>query len=129
MMYNTGVMDVYGNPVYEIIPSVYILDSLPMLQDIDMADEKNVIGMTNMDGARNAKTNADIFKKIVPLLGKANVLLFVINHINNKIEANPFSHSQSQNNYLKQGESIVGGNTPQWGVFDSDIIKIKLFNC
>lgn len=129
MTYFTGTYDVYGKPVYEIIPSVYILDSLPMLQDVDN-DEKAFMNMTNMDGARNAKTNADIFKKVVPLLGKANVLLFVINHINNKIEANPFSHTQAQNNYLGQNESIVGGNTPyNKGVFISDNNEINLFNC
>ena len=122
MMYNTGTFDVYGKPVYEIVPSVYILDSLPMLQDVDSADEKSFLNATNMDGARNAKTNAEIFKKIVPMLGKANVLLFVINHINNKIEANPFSHSQSQNNYLGQGESIVGGNTPLY--LANNVIKV-----
>ena len=108
MMYNTGVLDVHGNPVYEIIPSVYILDSLPMLQDIDKVDEKSIMADTNMDGARNAKKIGSTLKKIVPLLGKANVLLFVINHINNKIEANAFVHTQAQNNYLGQGEAIVG---------------------
>ena len=33
-----------------------------------------------------AKTNSMIFQKIIPKLKKANIILFVINHINVKID-------------------------------------------
>ena len=40
------------------------------------------------------------------MLKSANIILFMINHINQKVEINPFSHSKNQLQYLKQGETL-----------------------
>lgn len=40
---------------------------------------------------------------------EGNIILISVNHINQKIEINPFSKSKADINYLKQDESIPGG--------------------
>ena len=61
-----------------------------------------------MSATAAAKTNAAIFKRIIPLLNRANIILMVINHINEKVEINPMMKSKAKFNYLKQNESIPG---------------------
>jgi len=51
------------------------------------------------------------FKRIIPMLKKANIILFIINHITTKIEINPMMHTKGQLSYLKQGEEVPGGRT------------------
>lgn len=48
MTYFTGTFDVHGDPVYKIIPSVIILDSLPLLSPSGQLDDNEVNG--NMAG-------------------------------------------------------------------------------
>ena len=45
------------------------------------------------------------------MLKKANIILFIINHITTKIEINPMMHTKGQLSYLKQGEEVPGGRT------------------
>ena len=59
-----------------------------------------------------AKTNASVFRRIVPLLKSANIMLFVVNHITDAISLNAFDMKKAQLSYLKQGESLPGGKTP-----------------
>ena len=49
MTYFTGTFDVQGNPVYKIIPSVIILDSLPLLNPSGQLEDSEVNG--NMSGS------------------------------------------------------------------------------
>ena len=55
--------------------------------------------------AQSARVNAQIFRRLTPKLKAANVILFVINHINPKIETG-FMPTQGQTIYLDQGESL-----------------------
>lgn len=105
--YDTGLLDSRGNPIYKLIPTVYILDSLAMLTPEKLTEEEELSGQ--MSTTATAKTNTAVFKRIVPKLKAANIILFTINHINDKIEINPFSHTKAQIGYLKQGESLPGG--------------------
>ena len=45
------------------------------------------------------------------MLKSANIILLMINHINKKIDINPMQRSKAQLSYLKQDESLPGGNT------------------
>lgn len=110
LTYFTGIIDIYGKPVYQIIPTVYILDSLPLLVPKDMTEEEKIAG--NMSAAQVAKLNTQTFKRLTPELKKANVILFVINHINQNININPFAPKQAQINYLKQDEVLPGRGLP-----------------
>lgn len=106
--YDTGVDDTCGNRIYKLEPSVYILDSLALLTPEKYSDEDELSGQMSSTAA--AKSNSMVFKRIVPMLKTANIILYVINHINQKIEINMFKATKSQVSYLKQGESLPGGN-------------------
>lgn len=114
--YFTGILDIYGRPVYEIVPTFVILDSIPMLYRGNEEGESS-----NMEGARTAKEISDFFKTVLPWCEKANVCFYAINHLNQKISTG-FIPTQAQNNYLAQDESIYGGNTPLY--LSDNIIKV-----
>ena len=65
----------------------------------------------SMSATAAAKMNSMSFKRIIPMLKAANIILFIINHINKKIEINPMMHTKTQVSYLKQDETLPGGNT------------------
>ena len=105
--YDTGLCDSRGNRIFKLIPTVYILDSLALLTPEKLTEEEELSGQMSTTGT--AKTNTSIFKRIVPKLKAANIILFTINHINDKVEINPFAHTKAQIGYLKQGETLPGG--------------------
>lgn len=105
--YDTGKLDSRGNKIYKLIPNVYILDSLAMLTPEKLTEEEELSGQ--MSTTATAKTNTAVFKRIVPKLKAANIILFTINHINDKIEVNAFTHTKSQVSFLKPGETLPGG--------------------
>lgn len=85
--YDTGVYDTEGNRLYKLEPTVYILDSLAMLMPEKFAAEDELSGQ--MSATATAKANALVFKRIIPMLKTANIILFIINHINQKVDINP----------------------------------------
>lgn len=105
--YDTGKLDSRGNKIYKLIPTVYILDSLAMLTPEKLTEEEELSGQ--MSTTATAKTNTAVFKRIVPKLKATNIILFTINHINDKIEVNAFTHTKSQVSFLKPGETLPGG--------------------
>lgn len=105
--YDTGLCDSRGNRIFKLIPTVYILDSLALLTPEKLTEEEELSGQ--MSTTATAKTNTSVFKRIIPKLKAANIILFTINHINDKIEINAFTHSKAQIGYLKQGETLPGG--------------------
>lgn len=109
--YDTGLYDSSGNRIFKLEPTIYILDSLALLMPEKYTTEDELSGQMSATAA--AKANASIFKRIVPMLKSANIILFIINHINQKVEINMFSRTKSQVSYLKQGETLPGGNAPK----------------
>ena len=108
--YDTGLYDSCGNRIYKLEPTVYILDSLALLMPEKYATEDELSGQ--MSSTAQAKSNSMVFRRIVPMLKTANIILLVINHINQKVDINPMQKTKSQVSYLKQSESISGGNMP-----------------
>lgn len=102
----TDKVDEYGEPIIILPPTVYILDSLALLSPEKISEEEELSG--NMSQTSVARVNASVFRRILPKLKKANIILIVINHITQKIEINPMVHTKAQINYLKQDESIPG---------------------
>lgn len=105
--YDTGAFTTSGERIYKMEPSVYILDSLAMLTPEKYTEEDELSGQ--MSTTATAKVNTNIFKKIIPMLKSANIMLFVINHITEQVDITPFSHAQGQLSYLKPGERLGGG--------------------
>lgn len=108
--YDTGLYTSKGEKVVKLQPSIYILDSLAMLTPDKYTEEDELSGQMSTTAA--AKVNAQLFRRIVPLLKSANIMLFVVNHITQDIDINPMAKKKAQLSYLKQGETLPGGKTP-----------------
>lgn len=105
--YDTGLYDSDGKRIYKLEPTVYILDSLAMLMPEKYLEEEELSGQMSATAA--AKTNSAIFKRIIPMLKAANIILFVVNHITEDVSINPMQHKKAQLAFLKQGETLGGG--------------------
>lgn len=106
-MYDTGLFDLEGNRIYKYVPTVYLVDSLPMLLPKDLVDNDELGG--SMSASSIAKVNTQLFKKISQLCKEANIIFFTVNHILDDIETNPFAKKAAQIAGLKQGERLPGG--------------------
>lgn len=107
--YDTGFYDSHGERIYKLEPTVYILDSVALLMPEQYTEEEQLSG--SMSATAAAKINSMSFKRIIPMLKSANIILLMINHINKKIDINPMQKTKAQVSYLKQDETLPGGNT------------------
>lgn len=107
--YDTGLFDSNGDRIFKLVPTVYIIDSIALLMPAQYTEEETLSG--SMSATAAAKTNSMSFKRIITMLKAANIILLGINHINKKIDINPMQRTKSQVSYLKQDESLPGGNT------------------
>lgn len=105
--YDTGLFDTRGGRIFKFIPTVYIVDSLPMLMPEKVTEEEELTGQ--MTVTSGAKVNTRVIKSIVPMLKAANIILLSINHILDDVVINPMQRSKSQVAYLKPGERLPGG--------------------
>ena len=104
--YDTGLYDTYGNRIFKLVPTLYMIDSLPMLLPEDLADDDELGG--SMDASSIAKKNTMLLKKISQLCKEANIILFTVNHILDEIQMG-FIPKAAQISGLKQGERLPGG--------------------
>lgn len=104
--YDTGYYDIHGERIFKMIPTVYVVDSLPMLMPENLAEEDDLAG--SMAASSIAKTNTMIFKQISQICKKANIIFFTINHILEEIQMG-FIPKAAQISGLKQGERLPGG--------------------
>lgn len=106
--YDTGLLDSMGNRIIKLVPTVYCLDSLALIMSDTYAEEEELSGQ--MAATSTAKSNSAVFKRIIPMLKSANIILFCINHITESVEINQFAKKKAQVSYLKQNERLPGGN-------------------
>lgn len=104
--YDTGLFDVYGNRIFKLVPTLYLVDSLAMLLPKNIVDDSEL--GTSMDASSIAKSNTMLFKKISQLCKEANIIFFTINHIMDDIQMG-FIPKAAQISGLKQGERLPGG--------------------
>lgn len=107
-VYDTGLFDRNGERIFKLVPTVVLLDSLALLMPEKFSEEDEISG--SMSASAVAKTNSGLFKRCINLMKAANIILIAINHINKKIDIGPVK-SKSQLSYLKQDETLPGGNT------------------
>ncbi len=110
--YDTGCYDHFGNRIFKLQPSVVILDSIAMLMPEKFTEEEEISGQ--MSATATARANAALFKRIIPMLKSANIILFAINHVLDKVSINPFSHTKASISNLKAGEYTPGGKTAEY---------------
>lgn len=106
-IYDTGLIDSVGQPIFKYVPTIYVLDSIAMLVP-DRINSRTELG-GQMDATALAKSNTQLIKRIIQLLKETNIIFIGMNHITDAVSTNPMIHSQSQNAFLKQTESVPGG--------------------
>ena len=104
--YDTGLFDTYGQRIFKLVPTFYMIDSLPMLLPESLAEDDELGG--SMSASSIAKSNTMLIKKITQLLKDANIILFTVNHILDEIQMG-FIPKAAQISGLKQGERLPGG--------------------
>jgi len=107
-MYDTGMLDNFGDPLHKLEPTVFILDSVAMLMPEKYTTSDDLEG--NMAGAQAAKVITGIFRTIVPMLKSANIIMMTINHILDDPGA-AMNKKKSSLAYLKQDETLPRGKT------------------
>jgi len=108
--YDTGNVDEFNRPIRAYVPTVIIIDSIPTLSSKDTEGEEEMKSQT--DAMKAAKRLKQFYSSLMPIIKTYNITIFTINHINVKIDINPFAKSQNQIMYLKQDESLPGGVAP-----------------
>ena len=106
--YDTGYYDLEGNKIFKFVPTLYLIDSLPMLLPKELLDEEELGG--SMSASSIAKVNTQLLKKISQLCKEANIILFTINHILDDIQMG-FIPKPAQISGLKPGERLPGGRS------------------
>jgi len=106
LIYDTGYYDMRGNRIFKLVPTLYLVDSLPMLMPESLSEDDELGG--SMSASSIAKTNTMLFKKISQLCKEANIIFFTINHILDEIQMG-FIPKAGQISGLKQGERLPGG--------------------
>ena len=106
--YDTGMVDFEGNAVFELPPTIILLDSIAAMQS-DTNNEEDELG-GQMSATSQAKTNNTIIKRLIgsSTLEAGNIMIFAINHITTKIDINPMAKTAADLNFLKQNESLPG---------------------
>lgn len=118
-MVNTGFLDEFGDPIRMYIPTIMIIDSLPSISTKE--GEKSEELQTGTYANRIAKAISRFYKQMMPIVKKYNFIVFVINHINKKIEIGGMPTSP-QTMYLKMDETIPCGFAPLY--YAHNIFKI-----
>lgn len=110
LLFDSGKKREDGTKIMIYPPTVIILDSLAVMAPDKQEEDEKMSG--SMSSSAIAKANTQLFKRITGALNDANIILLVVNHVNAKIEINPMAKTQAQVNFLKQDETIPGGNAP-----------------
>lgn len=121
--YNTGLVDVFGREIIGIQPTCIIADAIPSFQtkeigtgDTPEEDEGKKKKLNDdMSGQsynmRKAIAYSAFYQQLRPVLYRANIIFFGINHIKEKPDMG-FTKTQAKIQYLKPNESIPGGSAP-----------------
>lgn len=107
-LYDTGLYDLEGNRIWKYLPTIYLVDSIPMLLPKELVDDDELGG--SMTASSIAKVNTQLFKKIAQLCKEANIIFFTVNHILDDINMG-FMPKPVQIAGLKQGERLPGGRS------------------
>ena len=106
--YDTGLYDTDGNRIFKMVPTVYVIDSIPLLFPSDKTDNDEL--NSGMDATGIAKVNTMFSKQTAQMLKEANIILITINHILDEINQS-FIPKAAQISGLKQGERLPSSKT------------------
>ena len=108
--YTTDFKDEFGQPITLYEPTVFIIDSIPVLatrpdqkkvkakkgsgQEDYYVEDQEIEGQTY--AMRVARALKQFFSRLIPIIKEFNITIISINHINQKIEINPIAKTKPQ---------------------------------
>ena len=120
MMYKTGQYDIWGNEYEYYIPTVIIIDSLMKFMSENEATDM-INGLTS--GSRGAIYIGTFFRNALEYMGKYNINVFVINHIDDAMPDMRGMTKAKQMTFMPSGKSMAGGQKSK--LLTSSIIYFK----
>lgn len=120
MMYSTGQTDIWGNEYKYYVPTVMIIDSLSkFLSEKEATDMIN--GLTS--GGRGAIYAGTFFRNALEYMGKYNINVFIINHIDDAMPDMRGMTKPKQMTFMPSGKYMAGGHKSK--LLTSSIIYFK----
>lgn len=109
-MYQPPIPDYSGKPFDVYAPTAMLIDSLRQFNPRN----KDVISLgTNMDNAREAQTIARFLDNVINRINKYNITIMYTNHIQQKIETNPYAPQAPRGLMLEPTtETLPRGSRP-----------------
>ncbi|MBR2247562.1 MAG: hypothetical protein IJ880_11110 [Bacilli bacterium] len=120
--YDTGRLDIYGNPLIAFEPTVYILDSIAILYPEDMLDEEE-LKTSGMTTSKSTQVVTQLVGAAIQMLKSANIIVLAINHIKDQINIGPFAKAPDVK-YLKMGEYLPKGKAVT--LLSNNIIRLDV---
>ena len=105
-LYDSGIRNMYGEPVIKMKPTIYAVDSIAALMPEGLVDDDGLPGKSY--GAQVASNMAVLFQMILQLLKDANIIFIGINHFTTDLNMGPFT-KPADVPWLKPGERIPKG--------------------
>lgn len=119
-LYDTGKFTEVGEKIIIPQPTAVLIDSLPSLQTKDVEDSDDLGSQTyNM---RLAIAYNTFYKRLRPIIRKANINVMAINHIKEKPQLG-FVQTQAKVQLLSPNESIPGGSGPLY--YSQTLLRLK----
>lgn len=126
-MFNTGILDIFGNPVIMFKPTVIIVDSLKKF--VSEAEFKTVADGDLSDlfaGGREAIFRGKFYRNALEFLYRYNITVYVIHHLNDDLSSNAFSKKPKALTFMPNGKVLTGGETMKF--FTSTMIHVAPYN-
>lgn len=107
MKYRTGQKDIWGNEYECYIPTVIIIDSLMKFMSANEATDM-INGLTS--GGRGAIYAGTFFRNALEYMGRYNINVFVINHIDDAMPDMRGMSKPKQMTFMPNGKYMAGGH-------------------
>lgn len=107
MKYDTGQYDIWGNEYRYYVPTVIIIDSLMKFMSKNEATD-TINGL--MSGGRGAIYNGTFFRNALEYMGKYNINIFVINHVDDAMPGANGIPKAKQMTFMPSGKYMAGGS-------------------
>ena len=121
--YDTGRLDIYGNPLIVFEPTVYILDSVAILYPENMLDDEELKTASGMNTAKSTQVVTQLVGAAIQMLKSANIIVLAINHIKTQISTGPFVKAPDVK-YLKPDEYLPKGKAVT--LLSNNIIRLDV---
>lgn len=127
-MYDTGIVDIFGNNITYYKPTCIIVDSVKkFMSKKELETFEEGLLSDQMAGGREAIFRGKFFQGALEFLYKYNIMVFLIHHFNDEIKADPFAPKKPKAlTFMSNGKVMNGGEKMKF--FTSTIIEITPIN-